>query len=121
MQLPIIGVQTAKVFQAPMAVAVHERALAGWRLCASGIRLRRRVDSSLFVVYKPNWLITQWVNQREGSFLLRDQDGLAVKWECYKKLHKMKAQVQFCFVESGFLVLLRRIWIFSYASLNLDF
>jgi len=35
----------------------------------------------------------QWVNQREGSFLLRDQDGLAVKWECYKKLHKMKAQV----------------------------
>merc|ERR1711971_724881 len=37
----------------------------------------------------------QWVNQREGCFLLRDQDGLATKWECYKKLHKMKAQVQF--------------------------
>jgi len=35
----------------------------------------------------------QWLNQREGSFLLRDQDGLATKWECYKKLHKMKAQV----------------------------
>merc|ERR1719391_760670 len=36
----------------------------------------------------------QWVNQREGSFFLRDQDGLATKWECYKKLHKMKAQVK---------------------------
>ena len=43
----------------------------------------------------PDWLIAQWVNQREGCFLLRDQDGLATKWECYKKLHKMKAQVQF--------------------------
>ena len=38
--------------------------------------------------------IVQWLNQREGSFLLRDQDGLATKWECYKKLHKMKAQVR---------------------------
>jgi len=35
----------------------------------------------------------QWVNQREGSFVLKDQDSLAIKWECYKKLHKMKAQV----------------------------
>lgn len=35
----------------------------------------------------------QWLNQTDGSFLLRDQDGLATKWECYKKLHKMKAQV----------------------------
>ena len=36
-----------------------------------------------------------WTSQREGAFLLRDQDGLATKWECYKKLHKMKAQVTF--------------------------
>lgn len=35
----------------------------------------------------------QWVNQRAGTFLLLDQDQLAVKWECYKKIHKMKAQV----------------------------
>jgi len=35
----------------------------------------------------------QWYSQREGSFILKDQDSLAVKWECYKKLHKMKAQV----------------------------
>ena len=35
----------------------------------------------------------QWYNQREGSFTLKDQDQLAIKWECYKKLHKMKAQV----------------------------
>jgi len=35
----------------------------------------------------------QWLSQREGSFVLRDQDGLAIKWECYKRLHKMKAQV----------------------------
>ena len=45
---------------------------------------------SVFPVGDP---VLQWLNQREGSFLLRDQDGLAVKWECYKKLHKMKAQV----------------------------
>jgi len=35
----------------------------------------------------------QWFSQRDGSFILQDQDSLAVKWECYKKLHKMKAQV----------------------------
>jgi len=35
----------------------------------------------------------QWFNQREGTFILKDQDSLAIKWECYKKLHKMKAQV----------------------------
>ena len=35
----------------------------------------------------------QWFNQREGIFVLRDQDQLAVKWECYKKMHNMKAQV----------------------------
>merc|ERR1719452_324554 len=35
----------------------------------------------------------QWFSQRDGSFILQDQDGLATKWECYKKLHKMKAQV----------------------------
>ena len=35
----------------------------------------------------------QWYNQREGVFILRDQDQLAVKWECYKKMHNMKAQV----------------------------
>merc|ERR1712241_817464 len=35
----------------------------------------------------------QWVNQREGIFTLRDQDQLAIKWECYKKMHNMKAQV----------------------------
>ena len=35
----------------------------------------------------------QWYNQREGVFVLRDQDQLAVKWECYKKMHNMKAQV----------------------------
>lgn len=35
----------------------------------------------------------QWFSQREGSFILKDQDSLAIKWECYKKLHKMKAQV----------------------------
>ena len=35
----------------------------------------------------------QWFNQREGSFILQDHDQLAVKWECYKKLHNMKAQV----------------------------
>ena len=93
MQLPIIGVETAKVFQAPVAVAVHERAFACWGSCASGIRLRRRVGS--YLSYFSNGLIAQWENQREGSFLLRDQDGLAVKWECYKKLHKMKAQVHF--------------------------
>lgn len=35
----------------------------------------------------------QWVNQKEGSFILRDQEGLAIKWECYKKMNNMKAQV----------------------------
>lgn len=35
----------------------------------------------------------QWHNQREGSFFLQDHDQLAVKWECYKKMHNMKAQV----------------------------
>jgi len=35
----------------------------------------------------------QWFSQTEGSFILKDQDSLAIKWECYKKLHKMKAQV----------------------------
>lgn len=35
----------------------------------------------------------QWYNQREGSFVLQDHDQLAVKWECYKKMHNMKAQV----------------------------
>jgi len=35
----------------------------------------------------------QWFSQAEGSFVLKDQDSLAIKWECYKKLHKMKAQV----------------------------
>ena len=35
----------------------------------------------------------QWFNQRDGIFILRDQDQLAVKWECYKKMHNMKAQV----------------------------
>ena len=54
-----------------------------------------------YLILKKDWYgfgfdssIVQWLNQREGSFLLRDQDGLATKWECYKKLHKMKAQVR---------------------------
>ena len=35
----------------------------------------------------------QWLNQRDGTFVLCDHDQLAVKWECYKKMHNMKAQV----------------------------
>ena len=34
----------------------------------------------------------QWHNQREGSFFLQDHDQLAVKWECYKKMHNMKVR-----------------------------
>ena len=35
----------------------------------------------------------RWFNQKEGVFILRDQDSLASKWECYKKMHNMKGQV----------------------------
>ena len=35
----------------------------------------------------------QWNNQREGSFFLQDHDQLAVKWECYKKMHNMKVSL----------------------------
>jgi len=35
----------------------------------------------------------KWYNQKEGTFLLFDQDQLAIKWECYKQLNCMKAQV----------------------------
>ena len=35
----------------------------------------------------------KWYNQKEGSFMLPDQDQLAIKWECYKKINQMKAQV----------------------------
>jgi len=37
--------------------------------------------------------ILKWYNQKEGTFMLYDQDQLAIKWECYKQLNSMKAQV----------------------------
>lgn len=40
----------------------------------------------------------QWYNQREGSFVLQDHDQLAVKWECYKKMHNMKASIFTIFI-----------------------